>query len=161
MKLAALVAVGQNPYKPVIDKDVLLWAQRIVDDDARALLKKFQTGEIGNDNDEHKQVTLAHDAIRTYITSPYSKVSSYAGAKGAGMHAENVIPYTYLHRKLSNLAPFRRDRLGGTGALKRVLAILEDRGDLTALNAVTMSQTFKTTSKGFAIVNPEVFLNTK
>ena len=44
--LAALVAVGCNPYEPTINKDAALWAINIVLADVKNMLGRFDAGEI-------------------------------------------------------------------------------------------------------------------
>jgi hypothetical protein len=47
LKLAALVAVGVYPYKPVIDREATQWATDIVVNDVLNIVDRFERGEIG------------------------------------------------------------------------------------------------------------------
>lgn len=156
LKLAALVAVGCDPYNPTITLDNATWAINFVTADVRNLLARFDAGEIGVDNDETKQIQTVMNTIRSYVVSPFSEVEAYA--KGLQhLHSERVIPYAYLQRKLASVSVFRRDKMGSSFALKRVMKTLAERGDLTELPRSTMSKQYKTTAVSYMITNTKAF----
>lgn len=156
LKLAALVAVGMNPYEPTIDVDVATWALNLIVADVRTLLNKFDAGEIGVDNDETKQLTTVIKCIRDYITLPWSEVEKYVAGQGR-LHGERIIPYAYIQRRLAAAAVFRKDKRGSSDALKRTLKTLVERGDLTEVSKATLSKTYETTAVCYMIAVPRVF----
>jgi hypothetical protein len=156
LKLAAVVAVGCNPYDPIISVDNASWAIRLIVADVRNLSGKFEAGEIGIDNDESKQIVSVIKCIKEFISAPWSDVESYV--KGMGhLHAEKVIPFAFIQRKLGATAVFRKDRQGATNALKRALKTLTERGDLQELSKPTTSTKYNTTALCFMISIPKVF----
>ena len=156
MKLAALVAVGCNPYDPIISIDGAAWATNLIVADVRNLLDRFNAGEIGGDNEETKQLAELMKIIKDYILAPWSEISRYkAGA--ANMHAEKVVPYSYLHKRATKLATFKKDRIGETGALKRALKTLTERGDIQQLSPKLAHDNFKTSAQCFMISNANAF----
>jgi len=157
MKLAAVVAVGCNPYAPYITEEVGEWARTIVTADAVNLLKRFDAGEIGVDNDEQKQLAAIMKAIHTYVVAPWADVSKYCGDGASGLHSAKIVPYSYLHRKLAALAVFRKDRQGPTAALKKSLKTLTERGDLSEISRAIMAKEHSSASIAFAIERPSAF----
>lgn len=157
MKLAAIVAVGCNPYDPTINEDIALWAINLVVADARNLLKRFEAGEIGIDNDETKQLAHVMAAIKEFVISPWPEVEKYAGKSAGVLHSHRIIPYSYIQRKLASVAVFRKDRIGSSGAIKRALKTLCERGDLAEVSRGTMAKEYKTSCLAYMIEHPSAF----
>ncbi len=156
MKLAGLVAVGCNPYDPTISLDVATWATNIIVADVRNLLDRFNAGEIGVDNDETKQLAKVVHVIKDYMLTPWSDLEKYK-AGSAQLHNERIIPYSYLHKRLSQIAVFRKDRIGNSGAIKRALKTFTERGDLQEVSRATLSKDYGTTAVCYMVSNPRVF----
>ena len=157
MKLAAIVAVGCNPYVPTIDDETAQWAIRIVTEDATNLLRRFDAGEIGVNNEEGQQLAAVMKAVHHFVVSPWREVATYAGDSAAGLHSDRVVPYSYLHRKLANVAVFRKDRRGATQALKNALRTMTERGDLGEISRAKMSQDYGSSSVAYGITRPAAF----
>lgn len=157
LKLAALIAVGCNPYDPTITPDVAQWAMNIITADVKNLLKRFDAGDIGTDNDETKQLGAVMKAVKDYVTSPWQDVVKYAGEGSGNLHSARIMPYSYVNKRLSAVAVFRRDRIGPTGALKRALMTLTERGDLQEVSKATMAKDYGTSARCFMISNAKAF----
>jgi len=157
MKLAAIVAVGVNPYDPMITADVAGWAIGIVTADARNLLARFDAGEIGIDNDETKQLAKVIAAVKDFVVSPWPDVAKYAGEGASNLHSNRIVPYSYVQRKLASVAVFRKDRIGASGAIKRALKTLCERGDLQEVSRATLSKDYGTSAVAYMIAHPGVF----
>lgn len=156
LKLAAIIAVGCDPYHPTVTTEHASWAINFVIADVRNLLGKFDAGEIGIDNDETKQLQTIINTIKGYVTEPFSEVSKYVPAMG-NLHSERVIPYAFMQRKLASVAIFRKDKMGSSYAIKRALKTLIERGDLTEVSRSTMAQQYKTNAVAYMIAVPRVF----
>ena len=71
MKLAGLVAVGVNPSHPVITIDYVRWAQAIIEYDVKKLQARFESGEVGRDSEETKQLSEVKRVMVEYVTEDY------------------------------------------------------------------------------------------
>jgi hypothetical protein len=156
MKLAALLAVGCDPYHPIINSEQATWAINLVVADIRNLLGKFEAGEIGIENDETTQLQTIIKTMKEYVLSPYSAVEKYIAGMGA-LHAERIIPYAYLQRRLAAVAAFRKDKQGSSQSIKRALKTLIERGDIEEVGRATMATTYKTSAVAYMIKVPKVF----
>lgn len=155
LKLAAAVAVGIHPYKPVIDVDCAEWAIGLVNDDITNLLTRFDAGEVGSDSFEAQQIRAIIDKCRDYVLSAYSDVERYAVPPT--LHGEKIIPYQYLQRRLQSLSCFKADKGGRpTDAIKRAIQTLIDRGDLRELPKGEIAK-HGTTQRAFMIAIPRTF----
>jgi len=156
LKLAALVAVGCNPYNPVIETDVAKWAINLIVADVRNMLARFDAGEIGVDNDETKQLNEIIRIIRDYMIKPWEEVKKYSSSP-ATLHQERILPFSYVSRRLSAVSIFRRDKRGAAKAIEVAIKTLCDRGDIQEVSRAKMVKDYGTTAKCFMVAIPKVF----
>jgi hypothetical protein len=157
MKLAALVAVGCNPYDPCITLEHATWATNLIVADVRNLLKRFDAGEIGIDNDETKQLTALMNVVKDYVVKPWQEVIKYTGEGMSNLHNARIVPYSYIQRRLASVAVFKKDKLGASTALKRTLKTLTERGDLQEVSKATLSKDYGSSALCFMISNVKSF----
>lgn len=146
-KLSGVVAVGVNPYNPLVTRDIAAWAMRFVERDVRNLLSRFDAGEIGSD--EAKQITELRRLFSEYIHGDYSVVERYGVPRN--LHASHIMPISYLSRRLLPTAAFRNDRLGPNTALKRALGILLDQAEIVEFNKEQLQKEFGTSARSFMV----------
>jgi len=156
LKIAALVCVGVNPYQPVVCKDAANWAINIVVSDIKMMLKKFETGEVGLDQEETKQIDEVCRVFKHYLTSEYSKIEGYK-ASTENLHSARIVTLTYVHRRLAAAASFRKDRIGATNAIHRAIKILSDCGDIREIPMNQIAKEYGFTGKCYAVVNLSKF----
>lgn len=157
LKLAGIIAVGCNPYDPTITADVASWAINLVVADVRNLLARFDAGEIGIDNDETKQLAKVIATVKDFVVSPWPEVAKYAGDGLSNLHSNRIVPYSYVQRRLASVSVFRKDRIGASGAIKRALKTLCERGDLQEVSRATLSKDYGTSAVAYMIAHPGVF----
>lgn len=157
LKMAGLIAVGQNHYDPCVNVDNAQWAITLVMADIHNMLRRFDAGEIGEDNDETKQLVKTMAVIKDFITLPWAQVEKYTAGTMAHLHTAKIIPFTYLQRRLAAVAIFRKDRQGASGSLKRTLQTLCDRGDISLVSRATMGKDYETSAQCYMIANLKAF----
>lgn len=157
LKLAALVAVGNNPYDPLINIEGATWAINLIVADVRNLLARFDAGEIGVDNDETKQLAKIIQCCKEYVVSPWADVAKYAGDSMSNLHSARIVPYSYVQRRLASVAVFKKDRIGSSGAIKRALKTLCERGDLQEMSRAVMGKDYGTSAVAYMIAHPHAF----
>ncbi|QIQ66003.1 DNA primase [Pseudomonas phage Epa40] len=157
LKLAGIIAVGCNPYDPTITADVASWVINLVVADVRNLLARFDAGEIGIDNDETKQLAKVIATVKDFVVSPWPDVAKYAGEGMSNLHSNRIVPYSYVQRRLAAVAVFRKDRIGASGAIKRALKTLCERGDLQEVSRATLAKDYGTSAVAYMVAHPGVF----
>jgi len=130
IKLAALVAVGINPHRPVITIESAQWAIDFVIKDTELVVDRFGKGDVGQG--DSKQLFDLRHGIKAYLTSPpkYIKENSQV----MELFKAKLIPYTYLSQRMVSIASYRNDRLGATQALKRNIQSMIDSGHLVEIS---------------------------
>ena len=149
LKLSALIAVGENMIEPTININTVNWAADLVKNDIATLTARFEAGEIGGNTSELNQMKDIIRVIRDYVQKDFAYVSKYQAVEK--MHHNKIISNTYLSLRLTKMASFRNDRIGGTIALKRAIQNLVDNGKLIALSSIELSSKYSTTQKAYAI----------
>jgi hypothetical protein len=155
LKLAATVAVGCNPYDPVIDLPTAEWAIGIICADARGIESRFNSGRIGANSQETDQLEAVTKAVKHYITSPLKSVETYVnGLKNvAHLHKMGIVPFSYVSRRVGASAPFRKDVRGATDAVRRTLKIMIDRGDIIEIPKGELIKNHGAGYLAFAVAN--------
>lgn len=153
LKLAAIVAVGINMWDPIIDKEHLEWAIGMVDADINTLTQKFETGKIGANTQEIKQIDEVSRIIKDYAMGGWDEIKRYCSPKDKKLFEDKVIPYGFISKRLVGVAAFRIDKMGATFAIKRTLGILLDRDYIQELSRDQLKQKFGTTQKSYMITN--------
>jgi len=138
LRISALMAVcdcmqdrsGTYDFsQPVVTLKQVEWAYDLVMISTNDLLKKFQSGEIGNlDNDER---VMRNEIIRTiegYCAKDYNGLKSYGIIKTA--HTNQFCSYRYICQRNTSLACFRTHRLGATNAIKQTLKNMIETEDI-------------------------------
>lgn len=129
LKIAALVSVGINPAFPVITEDVLSWAISLVESGNNTVIDRFRSGMFGGDVTEGKQINVMRLMLKNWVRNDVSKIDSrYQFA-----HQNGMIPISIVLQKLVNDQVYRKDRMGATFAINRVIKTLIDCGELTEI----------------------------
>lgn len=117
LKMAALIAVGLNPYQPIITKQIADWSITLICRDIQKLLLKFESGEVGT-GDVRLELDVRR-AIAAYLQmSPVDRAGYNCPSK---MVNYPLIPLQYLRRRLRLLVNFKNDRRGANQAMTTAL----------------------------------------
>ena len=149
LRIAALIAVGENPYAPVISLDAFLWAERFVMRSIDMLEAKFVQGETGNGGGELTQITLIRDACVSYLLLDYTEALKYGIS--SSMFNDKIIPYSYLNKQLASKRPFKLDRAGSAVALKRAVQCLIEDGEITEVPKLQAQKNYGFTGRCFVV----------
>ena len=156
LKLAALVAVGWNPYMPTITPDFALWAIQLEKASIRNLLARFEAGEVGEMSSEDIRVKRVIGAIIAYCQKPWHELKSY-DVRG-DLHEKRIVTYTYIHKKLAATAPFKKqNNQEPTRLIKEALRTLVDRGDIVEISKVVMARDHQFNGLAYMVANHKAF----
>lgn len=155
MKIAALVAIGQSFFDPVISENDAKWAVEIVCKHIRHLSDKFAAGEIGENNEEQKQLRRLLVVLKAYFSETEESIIKFCGEKLKEAPKHNIVLYTYIQRYLANDSVFKRDKLGATTAIKRALKTAIEIGYIVEIPRNSMQEKLNTNSLGYGIINWE------
>ncbi len=118
LKLAALVAVGVNAHAPVVDRACADWAIALTQRDISKLLAKFADGDVGFG--DLRMESDVRRAVEDYFGLTHRKRREYDVPET--LVDKEIVPLSYLRRRLRSLSSFRNDRRGSSNALNATLA---------------------------------------
>lgn len=150
LKLAAVLAVGSHPYNPVINKEHANWAIKLITREARALIAKFQRGEVGDHASEQIQQREVIKLIGKYLRGEIT----VEGVNKLVLQAR-IIPHA-LFGRLSRVRAFKEDRQGPSAAVRRVVNILIDSGYIEEIPSIQLNKSFNYRGKGYAPQNAKM-----
>ena len=131
LKIAALLAVFENPSKPQITAEQAQWAIDFVRKEVSESVARFESGSYGGG--EAQQDAQVLDACAAYMRLSATDRMKYGiGKKLAKVQA---VPFSYLSRRLKKTQAFTKDRKGPRDALVKALQGLERTGQLRAVKA--------------------------
>lgn len=145
LRVAGLLAVGKNPYAPVVDQECWMWAERFVLDSIESLSRRFREGEISS-NQEEVQLQIVKRILASYLVEkPRSRVITDK------LFTNAVIPYKYISQSLTQHRAFNQDRAGSAYAIRRNVQQLIDEGILSQVSPLQVSSVFETSGKLYSI----------
>ena len=147
MRIAALLAVGDNPICPVITEAHTLWALDLIRRDIAIMRRRVESGDIGTgDGVRERKLTML---IREFLEKPPG-----IGYKiPDGMRESGVVPRSYLQVRCARIASFQTARNGSTKAMDEALRSLCDSGYIIEMDKTKLFDTYGTTSKSYRVVN--------
>lgn len=154
MRLSGLLAVGVNMNDPIITAELVKWSMGLIERDIKMLSSKFESGEIGANTQEIKQINEMIRVIREYVVKDWDYVSKYSSHQK--MHYEKVIPYVYLNKRLANNAAFKNDKIGATNALKKAMQTLVDSDKIREVGRAQLVDKYGTIQKAFVVSNTDI-----
>lgn len=158
LKLSALVAVGCNSLKPIITEENARWAYDVIERDVLAISRKFETGNIGRNNEQNQQISDMKRMIIQYLCDGFEKANKY-GVK-YNLYDAKIIPHSYLSRRLLNMASYKRDKIGANGALKRAIQISQDDGLLIEIGRNDLNK-FNVSGRGYMLSDETLLASLK
>lgn len=160
LRISAQVAVGCNMIDPVVNDYMANWAINIVNEDVRNIIARFRSGDITTSNVEQTKLTKMAETFKYYIESPWSKVCAQAGVNASRLHAERIIPYSFLSRRLINVACYKNDGPTGGGnatkSIKDTLRTMVERGDIQEVSRAVLASEYDMRAVCYVVVNTSI-----
>ena len=105
---------------------------------------------VGIDEQEVRDKLL--EAITDALATSTEDGQKYDANFSLQMKNEKVVTYAYLHRKLANVAVFRKSKGGATAALKKTLDTLCDEGIIERVPPAYAEKAFQVTAKVYRLM---------
>lgn len=141
LRLASLVAVGVNPYQPVVTHEHATWAVDMIKRDIATLQDRFTAGDVGEGDSKLQNDLMA--VIRKYMAEGNKRWDDY--------HSRGCIALRYLTQQTANRSAFKNHKLGANRALKDTLAALVEQGIIVQVAKKQADEWFKTQSAVYAL----------
>lgn len=151
MRISGLLAASDNPTAPTITHEHLQWALTLIRRDIATFMQRWDAGDIGDADDDHKRRVKMMDIVRRATISEYRKVKDPRIRK---MLEDYIVPIKFIQQGLSNQTAFKAHKLGQNEAIKLTLRDLCDSGVLVEIPKAKLVQQYEYAGRAFQIVDP-------
>jgi hypothetical protein len=131
LKLSALLAVGVDPHRPIVEMREAEWSIEFVRRDVEVMTSRYASGDVGTG--DSKLIADLRRVIQRYFEM--AKDQLVKAGISEKMQKDGIVPHSFLVTRTSNLSAYKKDRRGATGALKAVIQSLEDSDKLVPVHS--------------------------
>lgn len=130
LRMACCIAVMDNVYQPIVNHNQMMWSIQFIDMCNDDILSRFKSGTIGTG--QTQQENEIRELLRKVVKS------GVAGRKKMDIpdrfvKFRDVVPYTWLKRKIVCSGAFSSDRNGAVAAFERCLNHMTTAGELVRI----------------------------
>jgi hypothetical protein len=147
MRIAGLLAVGDNCVHPVINADHTRWALDLIRRDIAIMRRRVESGDVGTGDGvrERKIIMLMKEYFAQPVPIGY-KVPN-------GMRENGIVPRSYLQVRTARLTCFTTARNGATKALDEALRSICESGYVMEVEKTKQFDQYGVSGKSYRIVN--------
>lgn len=148
MRIAALLAVGDNFVEPTMTAAHVNWAKAVVVKGIEIMQRRMESGDVGmNDNARERKLL---SVMKKYLKEPVPKSYKVSDA----MRLQGIVPRKYLQMAVSSSTAFAKHRSGSSNqSLDLSIRSLIDSGWLTEYPKDKAIAEFEFHGKCYRIIN--------
>lgn len=146
LRVAGLLAVGENPFVPAVTEEQASWAISLVRHGIAAFEKRIGNGDVGEGSDagrERKVLEVCKDFLRQSDQQKFAE-----------MRKANIIPRSYIQTRTQRVAAFYNHKLGATGAMGLALRSAVANGHLIEIKRRLLVENFGYHGDAYRLVIP-------
>jgi hypothetical protein len=146
LRVAGLLAVGDNPEEPCIYEEHCAWALDLIRRDVGIMRRKIESGDVGTGDGTRERKLIS--IIREYFEKPLPHGYNVPD----GMRENGIVPRSYLHTRTARLNVFTTHRMGATKALDETLKSVIDSGYIMDVEKKALFDQYGTTGRCFRVL---------
>ncbi len=140
LRVAALLAVGDNHLNPVVTEEQATWAVMLMRHGIAAFDRRIRQGDVGEGTDGGREQKVM-EVCREFLTLPADKLPSWLKS-GKAMQDAGIVPRKYIQQRTQRLAAFEKHKLGHTAALNMALKTAVTNSNLMEVRKEPLSEQF-------------------
>jgi Protein of unknown function (DUF3987) len=146
LRIAALLAVADNCFNPVISVEQAEWAIALVMRDIATFTKHLDGGDVGDGDDarQGKLVTLLKEYIATPVRASYKVPDT--------MRQNSIVPHNLLRIRVARQSAFYNHRFGTERALGDTLQSMVAGGYLMEVDKNKLIEAYNFHGKAYRII---------
>lgn len=146
-RIAAVLAVTDNPMFPVVQLEHVMWAYDLIMRDIKIMQRRIDTGDVGSSDATREKKLLA--LTLTYLTEPVS--ASYGISEQ--MTKDGVIPRKFLQINTQRTSCFTTHKLGQIASMDMTIRSMCEGGYLSEVPKVEAIQKYGFHGKCYRVLN--------
>ncbi len=140
LRVAALLAVGDNYLNPVVTAEQAEWAVTLMRHGIAAFDRRIRQGEVGEGNDGGREQKVM-ELCKEFLFLPADKLPGWL-KHGKAMQEAGIVPRKYLQQRTQRLSAFEKHKLGHTNALNMAIKTAMTNGNLFEVKKEPLSEQF-------------------
>ena len=128
LRVAALLAVGDNYLNPIVTEEQADWAVTLMRHGIAAFDRRIRQGDVGEGSDGGREQKVI-ELCREFVTLPADKLPTWL-KNGRAMQEAGIVPRRYLQQRTQRFAAFEKFKLGHTNALNMAIKTAVTNGKL-------------------------------
>lgn len=153
LRVSGLLAVGENPFEPVITVEQATWAIALIHHGIDAFAKRIRSGDVGEGTDGGREQKVL-DICRKFLALTPDKMPHWL-KYGDKMREALVIPRRYIQQQTQRVAAFEKHKLGHTQALNMAIKTAMANGNLMEVKKLDMDEQFNFNGEGVRYIGRE------
>lgn len=152
LRVAALLAVGDNYNSPTVNEDHAAWAIALMRHGTSAVLTRLRAGEVGEGSDggrERKVLELCCEFL--LLPEGHKKLQDYK--RGTDMQQAGIVPRRFLQQRTQRLSAFENHKLGHTAALNMAIKTAITNGNLMGVKKDALVEQFNFHGEAYRVLN--------
>ena len=152
LRVACLLAVGDNHMFPVVTDEQAAWAITLMRHSTSSLLKRIGAGEVGEGSDGGREAKVL-ELCREFLNLPagHKKLAGYK--RGEEMKQAGIVPRRFLQQRTQRLSAFEKHRQGHTAALDMAIKIAIGNGYLIEVKKEALIEKYDTFGRAYRVVS--------
>lgn len=151
LRVAALLAVGDNYVAPMVAEQHAAWAVTLIRHGVAAFDRRIRAGDVGEGSDggrERMILKLCDDFARL----PPDKLPPWL-KHGFKMQQAGIVPRKWLQQRTQRLSAFENFKLGHTAALNMAIKTAMTNGNLMPVKKEPLSEQFDFQGEAFRVIH--------
>ncbi len=146
LRVAAILAVGDNYSNPIINIEHAKWAIDLILADIAIMQKRLEGGDVGlNDSSRERKLV---DIMKNYLAKPVP--ASYKIPEA--MRDSSIISRNYLQLRTNRVSSFYKHKFGASKALDESLLQMIANGHIMEVKGDKMVEMYNMHGRGFRIL---------
>lgn len=153
LRVAALLAVGDNHLNPIVTEEQAQWAIGLVEYGNSTFLGRIEAGEVGVGTDsgrEQKVIDVCLEFLR--LADNHKKLAEYK--HGKEMRDMGIVPRRYIQQRTQRFSMFENHPLKHTAALNTTIKTAIANGKLKLVKDLVMAENYSYHGDGYRLIDP-------
>lgn len=151
LRVAALLAVGDQYLNPVVTVAQADWAVTLMRHGIAAFDKRIRHGEVGEGSDGGREQKVI-ELCREFLLMPADKLPGWL-KHGEKMRETGIVPRRYLQQRTQRQAAFGNFKLGHTAALNMAIKTAMTNGTLMEVKKEALAEGYGFAGQAYRLVN--------
>ena len=149
LRVAALLAVGDHPFNPIVLDEDAAWAIALIRHGIAAFEKRIREGDVGEGTDGGREQKVLGICLE-FLTA--DKLPHWL-KDGAKMQQAGIVPRRYLQQRTQRLSAFEKHKLGHTAALNMAIKTAITNSRLMEVKKEALNEQFGFLGQAYRVLD--------